>query len=237
MFTWLTNGFSKMGGSKKREDFSQLSNEQTAQKAAHLREVLIKKYEFKSEQASLQKLRGLKGLDNLGNTCYMNAALQCLSNTQELTSYLLTTRWVQDINTVNSIGSRGELLCAYAQLLRQLWDGSISDSLNPKVIKRIIGQESEQFEGYEQHDSQEFLSFMIDSLHEDLNKVLKKPYIETKDYKLGQDIGEYARICENDFEKRNQSALNAIFYGMFKSTIRCPDCKHTSITFDPFNMI
>jgi len=56
------------------------------------------------------------GLDNLGNTCFMSSALQCMSNCKEFTTFMLSNKWIKDVNTVNQIGSQGKILCAYAKL-------------------------------------------------------------------------------------------------------------------------
>lgn len=51
----------------------------------------------------------------------------------------------------------------------------------PWDVKNIIARRAIQFQGFAQHDSQEMLSFLLETLHEDLNDVTKKPYIEYKD--------------------------------------------------------
>ena len=79
----------------------------------------------------------------------------------------------------------------------------------------------------------------MDTLHEDLNRILRKPYIEIEDYKEGENIEEYYKKVYENFKKRNDSIFEKIFYGFFKSVIECPNpkCGHRSITFDPFNIL
>lgn len=78
----------------------------------------------------------------------------------------------------------------------------------------------------------------MDNLHEDLNLVLKKPYIEIKDFDPKQmQLTEYAALCKSNYRARENSVMTDLFYGQLMSRITCPDCNHISITLDPFNMI
>jgi ubiquitin carboxyl-terminal hydrolase 4/11/15 len=81
---------------------------------------------------------GLVGLQNLGNTCFMNTALQCISNCSELTGYFLGNHYKTEINENNPIGSGGVLVRAYAGLLKNLWFGEHS-SYGPWNFKAAIG--------------------------------------------------------------------------------------------------
>ena len=51
----------------------------------------------------------------------------------------------------------------------------------PRNFKQAVGRFAPQFSGYQQQDSQELLTFVLDGLHEDLNRIKQKPYIELKD--------------------------------------------------------
>lgn len=175
---------------------------------------------------------GLCGLSNLGNTCFMNSALQCLSNTPPLTEYFLTDDYKEEINKENPLGMKGEIAMAYAELIRQIWSGEHS-YVAPRMFKTQVGRFAPQFSGYQQQDSQELLAFLLDGLHEDLNRVKKKPYLELKDAD-GRPDSVVAKEAWDNHLRRNNSIIVDIFHGLFKSTLVCPECAKVSVTFDPF---
>ncbi|XP_026879359.2 ubiquitin carboxyl-terminal hydrolase 11 [Electrophorus electricus] len=175
---------------------------------------------------------GVCGLNNLGNTCFMNSALQCLSNTPPLTEYFLCSSYLDELNFTNPLGMKGEIAEAFADVIKQMWSGR-HYSVMPRVFKTKVGHFASQFLGYQQHDSQELLSFLLDGLHEDLNRVKNKEYIELRDAD-GRPDQEVAEEAWRNHRRRNDSVIVDTFHGLFKSTLVCPECHKVSVTFDPF---
>ncbi|EXC30681.1 Ubiquitin carboxyl-terminal hydrolase 5 [Morus notabilis] len=122
---------------------------------------------------------GLTGLLNLGNTCFMNSAIQCLVHTPEFAKYFRED-YHQEINWKNPLGMVGELALAFGELLRKLWAPGRMP-VAPRPFKAKLARFAPQFSGYNQHDSQELLAFLLDGLHEDLNRVKDKPYVKSRD--------------------------------------------------------
>uniref|UniRef100_A0A4W6FJH8 Ubiquitin carboxyl-terminal hydrolase 15 n=1 Tax=Lates calcarifer TaxID=8187 RepID=A0A4W6FJH8_LATCA len=185
-----------------------------------------------SDQSRQSERSGLCGLSNLGNTCFMNSAVQCLSNIPPLTEYFLKDKYTDELNEDNPLGMKGEIARAYAELIKQLWSGKYS-YVTPRPFKTQVGRFAPQFSGYQQQDSHELLAFLLDGLHEDLNRIRKKPYIQLKDANGRPDKVVAEEAWENHI-KRNDSIIVDIFHGLFKSTLVCPDCSKVSVTFDPF---
>nr|XP_061815786.1 ubiquitin carboxyl-terminal hydrolase 15-like isoform X2 [Nerophis lumbriciformis] len=185
-----------------------------------------------SEQSRQSERAGLCGLSNLGNTCFMNSAVQCLSNTPPLTDYFLKDKYTSELNEDNPLGMKGEIAKAYAELIKQLWSSKYS-YVTPRPFKTQVGRFAPQFSGYQQQDSHELLAFLLDGLHEDLNRIRKKPYIQLKDAN-GRPDKVVAEEAWESHIKRNDSIIVDIFHGLFKSTLVCPVCAKVSVTFDPF---
>ncbi|QCE09523.1 ubiquitin carboxyl-terminal hydrolase 8 [Vigna unguiculata] len=174
---------------------------------------------------------GLTGLQNLGNTCFMNSSLQCLAHTPKLVDYFLED-YVKEINHENPLGMNGEIALAFGDLLRKLWAPGASP-VAPRVFKSKLARFAPQFSGFNQHDSQELLAFLLDGLHEDLNRVKCKPYVEVKDGD-GRPDEEVADEYWHNHLARNDSVIVDVCQGQYKSTLVCPICRKVSVTFDPF---
>eukprot|EP00468_Gymnochlora_sp_CCMP2014_P010982 CAMPEP_0167756520 /NCGR_PEP_ID=MMETSP0110_2-20121227/9429_1 /TAXON_ID=629695 /ORGANISM="Gymnochlora sp., Strain CCMP2014" /LENGTH=1205 /DNA_ID=CAMNT_0007642635 /DNA_START=52 /DNA_END=3669 /DNA_ORIENTATION=+ len=178
--------------------------------------------------------RGVSGLRNLGNTCFMNSTLQCLSNTPIFNTFFSRGRYQQDINKVNPLGTKGRLAHAFGLLLRDIWSGN-SSVVSPNGFKKTIGQFAPRFSGYQQQDSQELLAYLLDGLHEDLNRVKKKKYTQSVEAK-GRPDSVVADESWKTYQLRNRSVIVDLFMGQLKSTVVCPNdkCRNVSVTFDPF---
>ena len=157
----------------------------------------------------------------------MNSALQCLVHTPELMDYFLTGVYEEELNPDNPLGMGGLIAQAFGSLLRRIWDReSSSSSITPREFKQTLQRFAPQFSGYQQHDSQELVAFLLDGLHEDLNRVLQKPYVEKPDWEGGGDkeLVELANVSWEGYMKRNDSVVVDLFQGQYQSTLVCPEC-------------
>ena len=188
--------------------------------------------EFLTEDSS----HGLCGSHNLGNTCFMNSSIACLSNCTELTYYFLSGEYKKDINRENKLGMGGALAESWADLLHDYWVGSQHVG-NPSDLKRTFGNKIKRFSGYNQQDSNEFIDLFLENLNEDLNSVTKREYIELKSKGENESDKECAKRYWDNYLKRNNSIITDLFCGQIKSTLTCPKCGFINIGFDPFNTL
>lgn len=127
---------------------------------------------------------GNVGLFNHGNTCFMNAVLQCLSHTDSFTEYFIRDLYKDDLknsrNSSKKLGSKaskGDVTEQLGLLLKCLW----SEKYNSEIsidFKAIVGKYNSQYKGSSQHDAQEFLLWLLDRVHEDL--ILPSPPLSKK---------------------------------------------------------
>ena len=179
---------------------------------------------------------GLCGSKNLGNTCYMNSSIACLSNCTELTSFFLSKIFKNYINTSNKMGFKGKLAKKWYELLKHYWKSQESSG-NPSEIRSLIAKKYKKFGTFEQQDANEFIIIFLELLGEDLNEIQDKKYYELKEQQPNETDIECAKRFWDLHLMRNNSIINDLFYGLNKSTIICPRCEYKSITYDPFSTI
>lgn len=178
---------------------------------------------------------GCVGLSNLGNTCYMNSALQCLSNTQLLAEYFLSGMYLDDINRTSTLGLQGKLAEVFGKLAEDMWCAK-QKSISPRNFKKTIGKFNEAFRGSEQQDSQELLAFLLSGLSEDLNRITDKPYIDQPDSD-GRYDADLADEWWRNHLRREVSIIVALFTGQYKSLLTCSVCGFKSARFEPFTFL
>lgn len=191
--------------------------------------------------------QGFSGLRNIGNTCFINAVLQMIVNNIELREFFLGGHYEMEINESNPLGSGGRLAVAFADFMQQMWSGR-HKSVVPSQIKNIVAEKASQFANHAQHDAHEFLSFLLDGLHEDVNRVKKKPLTGTVESQGRHDLDVSNEAWRNHL-LRNDSIFVDLYHGQLKSHVQCPNCDRVSsresfqccllilqvsITFDPF---
>lgn len=154
----------------------------------------------------------------------MNSTIQCLSATIPLARYFLNGSYKRHLARNNPLGSQGKVADSYAALIQSLW--SCEDSVViPTEFKACVGGLHPSFAGNEQQDSQEFLAFLLDQLHEDLN-VAKRPFppngpdLDSEDY----SPLEFMQIEWSKYRARNWSIIVDMFQGTLKSLLRCSTC-------------
>ncbi|XP_013377608.1 PREDICTED: ubiquitin carboxyl-terminal hydrolase 43 isoform X2 [Chinchilla lanigera] len=167
---------------------------------------------------------GAQGLKNHGNTCFMNAVVQCLSNTDLLAEFLALGRY-------RAAPGRAEVTEQLAALVRALWTREYTPQLSAE-FKNAVSKYGSQFQGNSQHDALEFLLWLLDRVHEDL---------EGSSRGLGSEklLSEASKTPENLQPSSaqlsvGQSFVQSHFQAQYRSSLTCPHCLKQSNTFDPF---
>ncbi|XP_074168034.1 ubiquitin carboxyl-terminal hydrolase 43 isoform X2 [Sminthopsis crassicaudata] len=166
---------------------------------------------------------GTQGLKNHGNTCFMNAVLQCLSNTDLLAEFLALGRY-------RARPGRAEVTEQLAGLVRALWTRDYTPHLSVE-FKNTVSKYGSQFQGNSQHDALEFLLWLLDRVHEDLDS--SSPG-QTSEKSHPWPSKNLVRTLSSDWPSQRQSFVQNHFQAQYRSSLTCPHCQKQSNTFDPF---
>ena len=195
------------------------------------------KYSWGSGEAGAH---GMHGLQNLGNTCFMNSILQCLSAVEPLSRFFLSpsTELQGAINEVNEMSYGGRIAVAWAAFIRAQRKNRKGETLVPSTIKELVSEKAAHFIGFQQHDSEEFARFLLDFLMEDTtrNKSKKKPAVASPDTP-GMPDADLARAEWANYQLRNGSPVSDLFAGSYVSKVKCLTCSSVSTKCDPFTSL
>lgn len=173
------------------------------------------------------------GLKNLGNTCFMNAVLQCLADTPDLRRYFMKEAHLGEINRNSRLGSKGELALELGALTREIRSNQYKN-VSPFDFKESVLTHMPFFVGGEQQDAHEFLCMLLEKLHADLNRA--KPKSPNGIINLSDDLPAHIAIKKfwTDHISKNNSIISELFEGLLMSTLKCTVCDKQSNTFEVF---
>ncbi|KAL5040001.1 Ubiquitin carboxyl-terminal hydrolase 2, variant 2 [Batrachochytrium dendrobatidis] len=189
-----------------------------------------------SASGGLYRSRGYTiGLKNLGNTCFMNSILQCLFSIGKFMAYFESGQYLSHFNLQSS--TKGLIAKTFGEFVKNINHADSAGRGNiasPLLLKRQIELLAPQFSGYNQHDSQEFLRFLLDGLHEDVNTGRPTKFSYTDEQYDQLTTRQKTIVSWNRYKKFNNSPICDIFSGQLQSTVTCLECQTTSTTFDTF---
>ena len=170
------------------------------------------------------------GIPNYGNTCYFNSVNQIFFNLPIMQKLFANQKLKYFINRNNKFGYKGKFISAFMSLY-QLYPSKIDDSA--QNLKTLVGKLKDTFNNRDQQDANEYLNFVLEALHEELNLKSSKKYIMDKDdnykYNNEEQLGEIA--WANNL-RRNVSFIDSIFMFQLKSNLTCKRCGTKKVNFE-----
>tara|TARA_B100000902_G_scaffold215375_1_gene204875 strand:- start:8274 stop:9386 length:1113 start_codon:yes stop_codon:yes gene_type:complete len=176
--------------------------------------------------------KGLTGLANLGNTCFMNSALACLSHTYELNKFLGKEEYKKNLNNK----PESLILCEWDNLRKLIWSENCTISPGGFVgaIQKVARiKDRVIFTGFAQNDLTEFLQFVAECFH---NSICREVEMTIQGSAL-TDTDKLAKTCYNMMRKmykKEYSEFLNLFFGIHVSKINSLESDYSNITPEPF---
>ena len=191
-----------------------------------------KHYELKISKSTYTS-KGLCGLLNLGNKCYMNSILQCLFNSLKLTDYILSTNYRDDMDLKNKKNEQ-YVLQSYVTLLNHVWESN--QLIKPKTFIENFSKFHKKYYSLQQQDSHECLMYILDILHKSLAYEVEieiKGNVQTRtDSLMRKSLETWKTFYEKEY-----SFIIETFYGNIINNVRCLKCNVSEEVFEPYNNI
>ena len=188
----------------------------------------------------------LVGLSNVGSTCFMNAILQCLIHTPELSNYFLN-EYPKDKNQLNernkNAQSKGEISEAYYEIIKEIYILSQkkpilkNNSYSPENFKIILGKNNSEFSRYEANDSKDLILYLLQTFHEELN-YFGDQIIPSNIPKPNNSFREYTfNYFSTTYNMTNCSKISQLFYGTYENILKCNICQTLLYSYQKFEYI
>ena len=189
-----------------------------------------KDFEEIKKKFELSKIPNEIGLQNIGATCYMNATLQALSNTDKFTTYFLT-RYKFDQNNKNKKMSN-----EMYKVLINLWDeNKKKGDYPPNDFKNSLSEENSLFAGIQANDSKDLINFLIERFHQEMN--LPSPnQININNVNQMNEM-ETLNAFIKEYFSANKSIITDCFYGIIETKSTCSGCKLTKYNFQIYSFL
>jgi ubiquitin C-terminal hydrolase len=185
-------------------------------------------------------LRGVVGIQNLGNTCYANSTIQIIRAVPELSALIVSDELKDKIRDKET--KQAKVLLAYQDLIRPMWSAFRPAYVRPlgflsEIRTAVKGSVYENFGMPMQNDSHEYLVYLLDNFHEALNENHNRIMDASGGMKREKSMDEMAEDGWEDFISRNKSPIIDTCFGMIRQTTECQKCYKKSHQWQTFNVL